>query len=146
MTTAGYLLAGRSEVICVAADGSVQDAVDVLTRHDISALAVTQGGALVGILTERDVVRKAYGAAEDVCVADIMTRELITVGSEQSIDDCMALMIQHHVRHLPVVADGRAVGMLSMRDLVGHVLAEKEFVIREMRSYISGAMLAPSTS
>jgi CBS domain-containing protein len=73
-----------------------------------------------------------------------MTRELITVGPEHPIDECMALMIDHHVRHLPVVVGGRAVGMLSMRDLVGHVLSEKEFVIRQMTNYISGGLVAPA--
>jgi CBS domain-containing protein len=147
VTTVRRLLEGRGKVVSIAAGESVQGAVAALTQHDISALAVMEDDVLVGILTERDVVRRAYSATARLPavlrVRDIMTRELITVGPEHSIEDCMALMIDHHVRHLPVVVAGHAVGMLSMRDLVGHVLSEKEFVIRQMTNYISGVLEAP---
>lgn len=92
----------------------------------------------LGIVTERDLVRKVLGAGRAPERLDqIMTRRLITVSPADSTDACMALMVENHIRHVPVVDRGRLVGMLSMRDLVRHVLAEKEFVIRQMTDYIS---------
>lgn len=142
MISVGQLLGARREVLAVSPGATVREARDAMERNGISALAVTERDALVGIVTERDLVRKAWqGAmpADGLLVRDILTTRLVTVSPEDSTDACMALMIEHHVRHLPVVEHGRAVGMLSMRDLVRQVLADRDFVIRQMSDYIAGA-------
>ena len=96
----------------------------------------------LGIVTERDLVRKVLGAGRaPERLGQIMTRRLITLSPADSTDACMALMVENHIRHVTVVDRGRLVGMLSMRDR--HVLAEKEFVIHQMTDYISGGPAAP---
>ena len=143
MSTVRDLLTGRS-VVSLPPQARVQQAMAAMANHDITAVAVLEGDTVVGIVTERDLVRKAFVAEPAPArVHEIMTRRLITVSPGDSTDACMALMIENHVRHLPVLEGARLVGMLSMRDLVRHVLAEKDFVIRQMTDYISGTPAAP---
>ena len=140
MSTLRQLLQGARAVIAVPPDAGLPETIAAMVENDISAVAVVDGGALAGIVTERDLVRKAMAAGRAAQrVGEIMTSEVISVSPADTAEACMALMIEHHVRHLPVLEQGRLVGMLSMRDLVRHVLAEKEFAIREMTNYIAGA-------
>jgi CBS domain-containing protein len=143
MSSVRELLAGRS-VFSLRPQASIREAMAAMAKYDMSALAVLEGDALVGVVTERDLVRKALAPGQaPERLHEIMTRRLITVSPADSTDACMALMIENHVRHLPVLEGGRLVGMLSMRDLVRRVLAEKDFAIRQMTDYISGGPAAP---
>lgn len=120
---------------------SVFEAVEELIAHNVSAVLVLDGKDLVGIVTERDIARNVVLAgrtAKETAVAEIMTRNVICVRPEQTIEECMALMTERRIRHLPVIEDNELVGILSIRDLVGAVVSQKEFVIEQLENYITG--------
>lgn len=107
---------------------SVYDALKMMNEQNVGALLVQIDDYLVGIISERDYVRKVIlntHAAENTKVSEIMTREVVTVTSEDTVVHCIALMKKHHVRHLPVVEAGKAIGMVSLRDLFLDVIHEK---------------------
>lgn len=111
----------RREVFTVAPEATVQEALERMAEKRISSLPVTEGGALVGILSERDYIRKAVTrriAPWDLQVRELMTRDVITVTRQDSIETCMELMTSRRIRHLPVVEGQRLVGMLSISDIV----------------------------
>ena len=107
---------------------SVYDALKLMNEKNIGALLVQIEGYLVGIVSERDYVRKVIldtHASKTTKVSEIMTRDVVTVSPEDTVVHCIALMKRHHVRHLPVVIEGRAVGIISLRDLFLDVIHEK---------------------
>lgn len=116
------LLAGKNgELLTILPEATVQQALEVMAAKRISSLPVTQGSALVGILSERDYIRQSVPkrlAPWDVLVKDIMTANVISVNSDTSIRECMELMSRHRFRHLPVVDDTTLVGILSISDIV----------------------------
>jgi CBS domain-containing protein len=102
---------------------------------------VLDGEELAGILTERDYARKvvlAGRSSKDSPVRAIMTADVVCVGPDRSVDDCMALMTEQRVRHLPVVAEGQVVGLVSIGDLVKATIDEQEFTINQLKNYIAG--------
>jgi len=120
---------------------SVFDAVRQLVDNNISALLVLDGAELRGIVTERDVARNVAlegRHAKETPVSEIMTRDVVVVGPTQTIEECMHLMTERRIRHLPVVEAGRLVGILSIRDLVDAVVSQKQFVIEQLEGYITG--------
>jgi CBS domain-containing protein len=122
-------------------DNSVFEVVQQLLEHDISAVLVVDGTALVGIVTERDVVRNVVlegRTAKDTAVREIMTRNVLFVRPDQSIEECMALMTDKRIRHLPVMDGPRLIGILSIRDLVGAMVSQNQFVIEQLENYITG--------
>ena len=122
-----------------APDTTVFDALQLLARHEVGALVVMQGEALVGILSERDYTRKVAlqgRSSKDVRVADIMTANVFTVTPQTPTHECMALMSQKRIRHLPVVEGSRVIGMLSIRDLMDDIIADHEQTIEQLTSYI----------
>jgi CBS domain-containing protein len=143
MKTVKQLLQGKGEmsgvVHAVSPRASVLDAIKLMAEKSIGALAVLEDGRLAGMLSERDYARKIilHGrSSQDTAVREIMTEKVITVRSEQTVDDCMALMTQHRIRHLPVVDAGKLAGMLSIGDLVKEVIADREETIKQLESYI----------
>jgi CBS domain-containing protein len=122
-------------------DNSVFEVVQQLLEHNISAVLVVDGTALVGIVTERDVVRNVVlegRTAKDTAVREIMTRNVLFVRPDQSIEECMALMTDKRIRHLPVMDGPRLIGILSIRDLVGAMVSQNQFVIEQLENYITG--------
>ena len=122
-----------------APDTTVFDALQLLARHEVGALVVMQGDALVGILSERDYTRKVAlqgRSSKDVRVADIMTADVFTVTPQTPTHECMALMSQKRIRHLPVVDGSTVIGMLSIRDLMDDIIADHEQTIEQLRTYI----------
>jgi CBS domain-containing protein len=120
---------------------TVSEAVEQLMTHNISAVLVFDGNDLVGIVTERDVVRGVVlegKVAKDTAVSEIMTRSVIFVRPEQTIEECMALMTERRIRHLPVIDGSQVAGIVSIRDLVGALVSQKEFVIEQLENYITG--------
>ncbi|MCW5602951.1 MAG: CBS domain-containing protein [Burkholderiales bacterium] len=141
MNTVSQLLKGKGNAIfSISPDASVFDALRMMAEKDIGALLVTTAdGRLAGILSERDYARKIilHGkSSHDVPVREIMTGKVVTVRPGQTVDDCMALVTQKRIRHLPVLDGDRLVGVLSIGDLVKAVIAEQEQTIKQLESYI----------
>jgi CBS domain-containing protein len=127
------------EMVTVKPEDTVLDAIKVLAREDIGAAAVVAGGKLVGIFSERDYTRKVVlqgRHSESTRVEEIMTRNVICVNPRSKTRDCMALMSEKNIRHLPVVEDGRVVGMVSIRDIVTDIIADQDFTISQLEQYI----------
>ncbi len=119
---------------------SVFDALKQLADHDVGAMMVMEGGTLVGIFSERDYTRKialAGKASKETRVADIMTANVLSVSPQTRTRDCMALMSQKKFRHLPVVDNGKVLGMISIRDIMDDIIADHETTISQLQSYIA---------
>ena len=117
----------------------VFDALQVLARHEVGALLVMEGDRLVGIFSERDYTRKVALQGKNsktMQVAEIMTANVFTVTPQTPTHDCMALMSQKRIRHLPVVDGDKVVGMISIRDLMDDIIADHEKTIEQLTSYI----------
>jgi CBS domain-containing protein len=140
MKTVRMLLQSKPQlVVATTPDSHVYAALALMAARDVGALLVCDGGRLVGIVTERDVARKLalQGRAPDqTSVSAIMTERVICVGPAQTLDACMALMTERHVRHLPVIEGEAVIGMISIRDVVAELIAEKSFLIEQLESYI----------
>jgi CBS domain-containing protein len=128
-----------SAVHAIAANASVLDAIKLMAEKGIGALVVLDEGRLAGVLSERDYARKVilHGrSSQDTAVREIMTEKVVTVRSEQTVEDCMALMTEQRIRHLPVVDAGKLAGVVSIGDLVKEVIADREETIKQLESYI----------
>ena len=122
-------------------DASVYDALELMAEKDIGALLVLDGHELAGIFSERDYARKVAlkgKSSRETLLREIMTSRVICVHQHQSIEECMALMTEYHVRHLPVLEDERLVGVISIGDVVKEIISEQKFVIEQLEQYISG--------
>ena len=128
-------------VVTVLPEQTVLEAIKVLAAEDVGAALVMRGTSLVGILSERDYTRKVilHGRSSDSTrVEEIMTSKVLYVTPRNTTRDCMALMTEKGIRHLPVLDDARVVGMVSIRDIVGDIIADQDFTISQLESYISG--------
>lgn len=121
-------------------DNSAQEGLQIMADRDIGALLVIDQGDMVGIVTERDFVRRLLNIGRDpqaVRIRDIMTTNVLYVHPETSVEHCMALMTEKQVRHLPVVdQEANLVGIISIRDIIADVISEKEFIIEQLEHYI----------
>lgn len=129
------------EIISIVQDASVFDAIKLMAERSIGSLLVMDGDELKGIVTERDYARKVIikGRASDTTpVADIMTTDIITASPEQTVNECMTLMSGKRIRHLPVIADGKVAGIISIGDLVQAIISDQQEEIEQLEQYISG--------
>lgn len=120
---------------------SVFDAVKLMADKEIGALLVMEGGAIAGIITERDYARKIVlmgRSSKETPVRDIMTSKVMYVGPGQTTEECMALMTENRLRHLPVLDSGKLVGLISIGDLVKDIISEQRFIIDQLEHYIRG--------
>jgi CBS domain-containing protein len=142
MTTIRSLLDKKGyEVWSVPPDATVYDALRLLDERDIGALLVIRGEQLVGILSERDYARKVAlkgKTSMKTPVSEIMTEKVVVVGPERTIEQAMAIMTDRRLRHLPVVEDDQVIGLVSIGDLVKEIIADREFIIDQLETYISG--------
>lgn len=141
MTTIRDLLEVKSSETNYSVDinQTVFDALKVMADAHIGAVLITEGGRIVGIYTERDYVLKGElkgRTAKTTSLRDVMTGPMYTVNMDTSVEQCMALMNTHRIRHLPVVEDGQLVGVVSMRDVITEVLDNKESEIKGLENYI----------
>ena len=140
-TVAELLRAKPARVVKVRPEQSVLEAIKVLAQEDIGAAIVMTGERLAGIFSERDYTRKVIlkgRSSESTRVEEIMTASVIVVSPRTRTRECMALMTEKNIRHLPVVDEGRVIGMISIRDIVGDIIADQDFTIEQLEHYISG--------
>ncbi|MFI5443904.1 CBS domain-containing protein [Polaromonas sp. UC242_47] len=125
----------------IAPGASVFAAVQLMTEKNIGALVVVEHGQVIGIVSERDVARKVVLMArspKDTPVHDVMTTLVMGVPPQRTSEECMALMTEHRLRHLPVMDAGRLTGLVSIGDLVKDILSEQKFIIEQLEHYIAG--------
>ena len=133
------MLTGKTDVHTVSPDDTVFDALRVMATHNIGAVLVTSGDELVGILSERDYARKMvlHGkASHETAVREVMTATLVSVTPRWTCDECMAVMTERHVRHLPVLDEGRLMGVISIGDVVRAVVQEQQSTISTLENFI----------
>ncbi|GAB5094666.1 CBS domain-containing protein [Caballeronia sp. LP006] len=143
MATVAQVLSSKPDqtVITIAATASVYDAIRLMADRHIGAVIVTENEEIVGIVTERDYARKVVlmdRSSKQTPVRDIMTSHVRYVRPDQTTDDCMALMTEKRMRHLPVIEDGKLTGMISIGDLVKNIISEQQFTIQQLEYYIRG--------
>jgi CBS domain-containing protein len=140
-SVAELLKAKPSRVVSVRPEQSVLEAIKVLAAEDVGAAVVMIGDRIAGILSERDYTRKVIlkGRSSDTTrVEEIMTANVIVVTPRTKTRECMQLMTEKNIRHLPVVDEGRCIGMVSIRDIVSDIIADQDFTIEQLEHYISG--------
>ncbi|MGQ7843061.1 CBS domain-containing protein [Granulosicoccus sp. 3-233] len=140
MHTVGQILTkARGGLVTIEPEATVLDALRVMAERNIGAILITQGSNLLGIFTERHYARNVIlegRQSVDTPVRDVMSTEMFPVEPNQSVDDCMSLMTEHRVRHLPVMGQGQLIGIVSIGDLVKATIAAQEQTIDELTRYI----------
>jgi CBS domain-containing protein len=142
MATVQRLLENKgNQVWSVAPDAMVYEALELMAAKNVGALVVREGDRLAGILSERDYARSIVlkdRSSRTTPVSEIMTRSVYTVRPEHSLEECMALMTERHIRHLPVFdGDDRLIGIISIGDVVKQIISEQDFLIQQLESYIA---------
>ena len=143
MKTAAHLLKSKAHqsVHTIAPEASVFDALKLMADKNIGALLVMEGEEVAGIITERDYARKVVltsRSSKETPVREIMTSAVMYVRPDQTNEECMVLMTENRLRHLPVIDGGRLLGIISIGDLVKDIIAEQRFTIEQLEHYISG--------
>jgi CBS domain-containing protein len=129
------------DVISITPEASVFDAIKLMADRAVGSLLVMQGEELIGIVTERDYARKVIllgRSSETTMVEKIMSTEIIAASVEQTVQECMSLMTEKRIRHLPVVAGDRVIGLISIGDLVQAIISDQQQAIEQLENYISG--------
>jgi CBS domain-containing protein len=129
------------DVWTIDVEASVLDALKLMADKEIGALVVTEGGRITGVMSERDYARKVVlrgKTSKDTPVREIMTRKVLYVKPEQTVEECMALMTEKHVRHMPVLDGDQVIGLVSIGDIVKSVISEQQFLIGHLENYIRG--------
>jgi CBS domain-containing protein len=143
MSTVAEVLKAKAEqsVYTIAPGASVFEAVKLLAEKNIGALLVVEGEKVVGIVSERDYARKVVlmeRSSKQTPVHEIMTAQVMYVRPEHSTEQCLALMTQNRLRHLPVMESGKLLGVVSIGDLVKDIISEQKFIIEQLEHYIAG--------
>lgn len=129
-----------TEVLSISPQATVRDALTLMAKREVGALLVMEGDELLGIISERDYARKVIlmgRTSKDTRVGEIMSTDLTTVNLEQTVTDCMELMTEGRIRHLPVMDEGRVVGVISIGDVVKAVISTQASMIEHLEGYIS---------
>lgn len=141
-TVASLLETKGRDVFSIGPDASVHAALELMEERKVGALVVTEEGSLAGIISERDFAREMLTAEvgpRDILVSDIMTKNVHTITLDKTVGDCMSMMTDKRIRHLPVLDDGnRLVGVISIGDVVSSVISAQEHLIADLEKYITG--------
>ena len=143
MTTAAQILSSKPDktIYRTTPAASVFDAVKLMAENRIGALVVMEGETVAGVITERDYARKIVllaRSSRNTPVRDIMTSPVMYVRPDQTSEECMVLMTENRLRHLPVMDNGKLIGLVSIGDLVKDVISEQKFIIQQLEHYIAG--------
>lgn len=143
MQTVAHILKSKDNqaVWSIAPTAMVLEAIKLLAERGIGALLVMEGEQVVGIVTERDYARKVHikgRLSDNTPVSDIMTSPVMYVRPDQTNEQCMALMTENRLRHLPVMHEGKLIGLISIGDLVKDIISEQQFIIQQLEHYIMG--------
>ena len=140
-TISQFLDQSQRAIYSVSPDDTVREALEVMALQNIGALLVLKEQKLVGIFSERDYARKVVlkgKSSNDAKVSDVMTSKVITIDTKHSIDQCMQIMTDNHIRHLPIVNDQKVMGLISIGDVVREMIAYQKSMIEQLQSYIAG--------
>ena len=143
MTAVAQILKSKPDqtIYTITPAASVFDAVKLMAEKNVGALIVIEGEKIVGLITERDYARKIVlmaRSSKETPVGDIMTSQVMYVRPDQTSEECMALMTENRLRHLPVMDKGKLTGVVSIGDLVKDVISEQKFIIQQLEHYIAG--------
>jgi len=142
MGTVNCILKLKSNnILSVTPETTVYKALETMVEKNVNALLVLENEKLVGIFSEKDYARKVIlkgKASKQTLIGDIMTKNLVTVSSDTTVDECMQLMTNKFIRHLPVVTDDNLIGIISIGDLVKYIIDDQKFIIQNMEQYITG--------
>ena len=133
-----------TEVFSVAPQDSVLHAIEIMATRHVGALLVMSEARLIGIISERDYARKVIlqgRSSRDTPVSDIMTADVVTVTADHTVDECMRIITQHRIRHLPVLSDSGVTGLISIGDLVNSIISAQAETIDHLHTYIHGAAM-----
>ncbi len=140
MATVRQMLTGKgAEVFTIAPDTTVIDALRLMAEKNVGALVIVEGEAIAGIFSERDYARKIVlqgRSSYTTPVSEIMTGHVYTVAPDVPAEECMVIMTDKHIRHLPVVEDGRLAGIISIGDVVKNIITEQQVMIKHLENYI----------
>ena len=140
-TISQFLEQSKRPVYSVGPNATVREALEIMAQHNIGALLVIDGETLEGIFSERDYARKVVlkgKSSSDAKVSEIMTSKVITINTKHTIDQCMQIMTDNHIRHLPIVNDENVMGLISIGDVVREMIAYQKSMIEQLQSYIAG--------
>jgi CBS domain-containing protein len=132
---------GSREIWSITPDATVYEALQMLAEKNIGALLVMTGDKVDGIMSERDIVRKidlTGKTSREMKVREIMTTQVLYLDIKQSLEECMAIMTDHKVRHLPVLENQRLVGMISIGDVLKEIVSDQQYMIEQLSRYING--------
>ncbi len=143
MTNVAQVIQDKAEqaIYTVSPDATVLEAISIMAVKGIGALVVTQDNEVVGILSERDYTRKVAlmeRSSYDTTVSEIMTAKVLTISRSNTVEECLQLMTDRHLRHLPVVEEKKLVGLISIGDLVKAAMQDQKNLIDQLQQYISG--------
>ena len=136
------LKAKGSDICTISPTATVYVGLQQMAEKDVGAILIVEDGQLIGIFTERDYSRKVILQGKSSLttpIKELMVRDILYISSSDTVDDCMAIMTEKQIRHLPVMHEGELVGLVSMRDVVNHVISHKNFKIKELEKYITGS-------
>ena len=141
MSTVRNILKSKgNDVFSIPPSATVLDALQVMAEKGCGAILITENDHILGIFSERDYARRVVlqGKTERAKITDVMTKDIFYVSPQQTADECMAQMTDKHIRHLPVVEDGKLVGVISIGDLVKTVISQQKDLINSLENYITG--------
>jgi len=140
-TIRDILMVKGTDVWCVEPDATVFDALRRMAEKEVGALVVTEGAQVVGLISEREYARKVVlqgRTSPTTLVKEIMISPVVYIHRDQAIEECMSLMTEKRTRHLPVIEDGKRVGLISIGDIVKSIIADQRFLIEQLVRYVSG--------
>ena len=148
--TVRQILQGKTRaLLTVVPSYSIIDALRIMATHEVGSVLVTEAEKLLGIFTERDYARKVAlkgRNSRETTVADLMTTKVLTVSPTQSLEECMAIMTNERIRHLPVVENGALIGIVTIGDVIKAIIADQQNTISHLHQYISGELIGKPSS